>query len=216
MKTFGILFMVIACICTAAYSHGEEGTSQPVAFPFDQDQLLNRLADLKPFKSEKGEFEQERSSFLVTQDDFRNSLVLLIKEQEKVDEIMAHFSNAAAFSFKNGTQLLTLMQWTDSESAQEFMKLRYELWRLTDKEYQQYIRKVVYEEIDLTKNEKALLTRKTIQQSKQKQDVTTFISARDKYLFECTLIGDYRKSDVKKLILQIWKIIDSEEKKGVH
>ena len=106
------------------------------------------------------------------------------------------------------------MQWKADESAKEFMQLRYELWRLTDKKYQKFLKKVVYGDIDITKDEKALLTRKTIQQGEQKQDVTTFMSARGKYLFECTLIGGYSDSTVKKLILQIWKIIESEKKKG--
>lgn len=214
MKTLIILLVLIASVCTAVYGQGEEKASQSTAFHFDHEQVLNRLAALKPFKSDKGEYEQERDSFLITQEDFRNSLILLIKEKEKVDEVMAHFDSAVAFSFKNDTQLLTLMQWTDPEYAKRFMKLRYGLWRLTDKAYQQYIKKVVYEEIDITKDERALLTRKTIQQGEQKQDVTTFVSARGNYLFECTLIGDYTDSKVKKLILQIWKIIESEEKKG--
>ena len=215
MKQFIILFVAVAFICTAAYSQGEEGASQPTAFHFDQDQLLKRFADLKPFKAEEGETDSGHA-FAVTQEEFRNSLLLLIKEKEKVDEVMAKFDSAAAFVFKNDTQLLTLMQWTDPEYANKFMQLRYELWRLTDKAYQQYIKKVVYEEIDITKDEKALLTRKTIQQGEQQQDVTTFISARGKYLFECTLIGRYKDGEVKKLILQIWKIIESEEKKGTR
>ena len=208
MKTLFIIFAAVAFICTAAYGQGEEGVSQSSSFHFDQDRLLNRFFDLKPFKSEKGEYEQEGHSFLVTQEEFRNSLILLINEKEKVDEIMAQFDSAAAFAFKNDTQLLTLMQWKDDESAKKFMQLRYELWRLTDKEYQQFLKKVAYEDIDIAKDEKALLARKTIQQGEQTQDVTTFISARGKYLFECTLIGRYKDGEVKKLILQIWKIIE--------
>ena len=214
MKTLIILLVFITSVCTAVYGQGEEEASQSTVFHFDHEQVLNRLAALKPFKTDKGEFEQERDSFLVTQEDFRNSLILLIKEKEKVDEVMANFNSAAAFAFKSNTQLLTLMQWADDESAKKFMQLRYELWRLTDKAYQQYVKKVVYEEIDITKDERALLTRKTIQQGEQKQDVTTFVSVRGNYVFECTLIGDYTDSKVKKLILQIWKIIESEEKKG--
>jgi hypothetical protein len=213
MKQIVVLLVAIACICTAAFAQVEEGTSQPSAFHFDHERVLNRLADLKPFKTEEGETDSGHA-FAVTQEEFRNSLILLIKEGEKVDEVMANFGNAMACSFKNGTQLLTLTQWTDGQSAQAFMKLRYELWRSTDKEYQQYIKKVVYEEIDITKDEKALLTRKTIQQGKQKQDVTTFVSARGTYFFECTLIDEYTDREVKKLILEIWKIIESEEKKG--
>jgi len=109
-----------------------------------------------------------------------------------------------------------LTQWLDHEAAQMFMKVEDELWRLKDKEYEQFLKKVVYKAIDITKDEKALLTRKTIQQGEQKQDVTTFISAREQYLFECTLIGAYTDREVKTLILQIWKIIESEEKKGTR
>jgi hypothetical protein len=85
------------------------------------------------------------------------------------------------------------------------------LWRLKDKKYQQYLKEVVYVEIDVTKDERALLTRKTIEQAEQRHDATIFVSARGNYLFECTLIGTYRDKKVKKLILQIWKIIESEE-----
>jgi hypothetical protein len=215
MKQFIILFVAVAFICTAAYGQGEEGASQSQALHFDQDKLLKRFADLKPFKAEKGETDSGHA-FAVTQEEFRNSLMLLIKEKEKVDEIMAQFDSAAAFAFNNDTQLLTLMQWANPEYAEKFMNLRYELWHLTDKTYQQYIKKVVYEEIYIRKDERALLTRKTIQQGKQKQDVTTFVSAKGKYLFECTLIGEYSDSTVKKLILQIWKIIESEKKRGIR
>jgi hypothetical protein len=214
MKTFGILFMVVACICIAAYGQVEEGVSQPTAFQFDQDRLMNRLADLKPFKSEKGEFEQERSSFLVTQEDFRSSLILL--SQERADEIMKDFGSAMAFSFRDNTQFLMLTQWQDQEAAQQFMGIEDEVWRLKDKAYEQYITKVAYKEIDITKDEKALLTRKTLKQREQTQNVTIFVSARGKYLFECTLIGGYADSELKKLILEIWKIIESEEKKGAR
>jgi hypothetical protein len=216
MKTFFIIAVTVSFICTAAYGQGDKGASQTTAFPFDQDQLLKRFSALTPFKTEKGEYEQAGYSFLVTQKDFRSSLTLLIKEKEKIDEIMAQFDSAAAFAFKDGTQLLTLMQWVDDESAKHFMQLRYELWRLTDEEYKKFIKKVVYEEIDITKDEKALLTRKTIQQGGQKQDVTTFVSARGEYLFECTLIGEFTDREVQKLTLQIWKIIESEEKKGTR
>ena len=178
MKTFGILFMVVACICIAAYGQVEEGVSQPTAFQFDQDRLMNRLADLKPFKSEKGEFEQERSSFLVTREDFRSSLALLIKEQTKIDEIMANFRNAFAFSFKGGTKFLTLTQWTDPEAAKKFMNLRYELWRLTDEKDPSLIIDVQYQEIDLLKDERALLTRKTLGQDEKKYPTTSFLSSR--------------------------------------
>jgi hypothetical protein len=216
MKQFIILFVAVAFICIAAYGQGEEGASQSKAFPFDHEQVLYRLAALKPFKIAKEEFEQAGYSFLVTQEEFRNSLMLLIKKKEKVDEIMASFDTAAAFAFKGDTQLLTLMQWADDESAHRFMQLRFELWRLTDEEYKQFLKKVAYEEIVITKDEKALLTRKTIQQGGQQQDVTTFVSARGKYVFECTLIGGFTDREVKKLTIQIWEIIESEEKKGAR
>ena len=213
MKPIYVLLVAIITMCTAAYGQvGEEGARSP-AFQFDQDQLLKRLAALKPFKTDKGEVES-RYAFIVTQEEFRKSLIFL--SQEKVDEAMEGFVSAAAFSFKGNTQFLMLTQWRDQESAQEFMRVEDELWRLKDKEYQQYIKKVVYEEINITNDERALLTRKTIQQGKQKQDVTTFVSARETYLFECTLIGCYTDREVKKLILQIWKIIESEVKKGVR
>jgi hypothetical protein len=214
MKQFCVFLVTIITICLAAYGQGEEGASQSTAFHFDHDQVLKRLADLKPFKSDQGEYEQARDSFLVTQEDFRSSLILL--SQERADEIMKDFSSAMAFSFRDNTQFLMLTQWQDQEAAHMFMKVEDELWRLKDKEYQQFLKKVVYKEIDITKDEKALLTRKTIQQGKQKQDVTIFVAARGQYLFECTLIGGYTDREVKKLILEIWKIIKSEEKKGTH
>jgi hypothetical protein len=94
------------------------------------------------------------------------------------------------------------------------MKVRDELWHLTDGKYQSYIKNVQYEALDIAEGDKALLTRKTLEQSGQKQDVTTFISARKDYFFECTLMGSYEGSEVKKLILQIWKIVEAEAKKG--
>lgn len=213
MKAFCVLLVAIITMCTAAYGQGEEGVSQSPALQLNQDQLLNRLATLKPFKPDKGEAESEYA-FVVTQEEFRKSLVFLSKEN--VDEAMKGFVSAAAFSFKGNTQFLMLTQWQDQEAAQKFMRVEDELWRLKDKEYQQYIKQVVYKEIDITKDEKALLTRKTIKQGKQKQDVTIFVSAREKYLFECTLIGGYTDDEVKKLILQIWKMIESEKKKGAR
>ena len=214
MKAFFILLAAVSFICTAAYSQVDEGVSQPTAFHFDHEQVLNRLAALKPFKSDQGEYEQERDSFLVTQEDFRSSLILL--SQERADEIMKDFGSAMAFSFRDNTQFLMLTQWQDQEAAQQFMGIEDEVWRLKDKAYEQYITKVAYKEIDITKDEKALLTRKTLKQREQTQDVTIFVSARGKYLFECTLIGGYTDSEVKKLILEIWKIIESEEKKGIR
>jgi hypothetical protein len=211
MKQFCVLLVAIASICTAAYGQVEETPSQSSAFHFDQDQLLDRLATLKPFKPEKGET-NSGYAFAVTQEDFRNSLMFLSKE--KIDEVMGDFVSAVAFSFKDNTQFLMLTQWQDQEAAQKFMKVENELWRLKDEKYQHYIQEVVYEEIDIAKGEKALLTRKTLKQAEQKQNVIIFVSARENHLFECTLIGRYRDSEVKKLILQIWKIIESEEKKG--
>lgn len=213
MKQFIILLVVIAAICTVAYGQDEKGASQSAVFSFDQEQLLNRFSALEPFKPEKGETGSGHA-FIVTQEDFRNSLLFLSKE--KIDEVMEGFVNAEAFSFKNDTQFLMLTQWRDPASAQAFMKVENELWRLKDEKYKQYIKKVVYKEIDVVKDEKALLTRKTLKQAKQKQEATTFVSARENYFFECTLIGGYTDSEVKKLILQIWKIVESEEKKGAR
>ena len=213
MKYCCVLLVLFASICTAAYGQAENGASQSSAFQFDQDQLLNRLAALKAFKTDKSEAGSEYA-FVVTQEDFRSSLVLLIKEQEKVDKIMANFRNAFAFSFKSDTQFITFTQWTDHESAKNFMNLRYELWRLTDEKDPNLILDVQYQEIDLIKEEKALLTRKTLGQDEQKYPTISFLSSRKNYVFECNLIGNYNDQEVKKLILQIWKIIESEEKKG--
>jgi hypothetical protein len=211
MKTFLILFVACALICTSAYCQVEEGDSQSPSFHFDQDQLFSRLAAIKPFKTGQGENEQAGHSFLVTQEQFRKSLIFLAKE--RVAEVMEKFGSAMAFSFRDNTQLLMLTQWQDQEAAQQFMRIEDELWRLKDEAYKKNITKVVYKEIDITKDEKALLTRKKIQQGEQKKNVTTFVAARGNYLFECTLIGGYSDSKVKKLILQIWEIIESEEKK---
>jgi hypothetical protein len=214
MRQFIVLLIVFAAICTTAYGQVEEGTSQSTALNFDQDQLLNRLAALKPFKPEKGESESGYV-FVVTQEEFKKSLVFLSKE--KVDEVIEGFVSAAAFSFKNDTQLLTLTQWIDQESARKFMKVRNELWHLTDEAYPSLIKNVLYKEVDIAEDEKALLTRKTLEQGEEKPKITTsFISSRKHYLFECNLIGDYTDSEVKKLILHIWKIIESEEKKGTR
>jgi len=213
MRRFFVLLVAIAAICTAAYGQGEEGVSRSTAFQFDQDQLLNRLAALKPFRPDKGE-PGPGNAFVVTHEEFRKSLLFL--SEEKADEVMEGFVGAAAFSFKDNSEFLMLTQWQDSASAQAFMKVEEELWRLKDKEYQQYIKEVVYEEIDVAKDERALLTRKTIEQVGQKHDATIFVSARGNYLFECTLIGTYKDSEVKKVILQIWKIIESEAKKGAR
>lgn len=209
MKQFIILLVIIVSICTAPYGQGEEGTSPSTVFQFDHNRLLNRLAGLKPFKPEKGESEAG-NAFIVTPAEFRKSLLFL--SEEKADGVMEGFIGAAGFSFKDNSEFLMLTQWKNPASAQGFMKVEEELWRLKDKEYQQYLKEVVYEEIDIAKDEQALLTRKQIEQVGQRHDATTFVSARGNYLFECTLIGKYADKDVKKLIQQIWKIIESEEK----
>ena len=132
--------------------------------------------------------------------------------EEKTDEVMKDFVGAAGFSFKDNSEFLMLTQWRDPASAQGFMKVEEELWRQKDEKYKRYIKKVEYNEINISKDEQALLTRKTIEQAGQRHDATIFVSTRGNYLFECTLIGDYKNSAVKKLILQIWKIIESVEK----
>ncbi|MBN1253675.1 MAG: hypothetical protein JXA50_00160 [Deltaproteobacteria bacterium] len=212
MRKILCLLIMLVTLCTAAYGQDEEeGSQSPApALQFDQDQLLIRLATLKPFKPDKGQ-SQPGYTFVVTQEDFRNSLNFLA--DERVDQIMENFGVAVAFSFKDDTQFLILTQWQDHESAKQFIQIEQELWRFKDKAYQEYIKRVVYEEIDVANDEKALLTRKTLAQAGQKQDVTTFVSARKNTFFECTLIGDYNDREVKKLILQIWKHIESEEKK---
>jgi len=209
MKTFIILLVAIASVCTAAYGQVEKGDSQPTGFNLDQDQLLRRLATLKPFTPDT-EGSEPGHAFVVTQEEFRNSLTFL--SEEKIDELMEKFDNAVAFSFKDDTQFLTLTRWKDQEAAQRFMKVEDDLWHLKDKQFKQYIKKVIYQEIDIAKDEKALLNRKTLQQDEQTQDVTIFVSARRKYLFECTVIGNYQDSEIKKLILNIWKIVGSSEK----
>jgi hypothetical protein len=210
MKQCIVVLVAMVTLCTTAYGQGEEGASQSPApaLQFDQDQLLIRLATLKPFKPDKGQF-QPGDAFVVNQEDFRSSLSFL--SEEKVDQIMENFGIAVAFLFKDDTQILILTQWKDDESAKKFMQLRYELWRLMDKKYQEYIKRVVYEEIDVADDEKALLTRKTLAQAGQKQDFTRFVSTRKNTFFECTLIGDYNDRAVRKLVLQIWKEIESED-----
>jgi hypothetical protein len=212
MRNIFCLLFILATLCTAAYGQdAEEGAQSPAsAFQFDQDQLLIRLATLKPFTPDKGQ-SQSGYTFIVTQEDFRNSLSFL--PEERVDQIMESFGVAVAFSFKDDTQFLILTQWRDHESAEQFMQIEQELWRFKDKEYQEYIKRVVYEEIDVADDEKALLTRKTLAQAGQKQDVTTFVSTRKNTFFECTLIGDYNDRAVRKLVLQIWKEIESEDKR---
>jgi len=209
MRKILCLLVMLATICTAAYGQDDERASSSTAFQIDHDRLLNRLADLKLFKPVKGESEAG-NAFVVTSEEFRKSLLFL--SEEKADEVMESFVGAAGFSFKDNSEFLMLTQWKDPTSVQGFMKVEEELWRLKDKEYQQYLKEVVYEEIDITKDEQALLTRKQIEHGGQRHDATTFVSARGNYLFECTLIGTYNDKEVKKLILQIWKIIESEEK----
>ena len=213
MRRIFCLLVILATLCTVAYGQDEEGGAQSPApaFQFDQDQLLIRLATLKPFKPDKDQ-SLPGYTFVVTQEDFRSSLNFLA--EERVDQIMENFGVAVAFSFKNDTHFLILTQWQDHESAKQFMQIEQELWRFKDKAYQEYIKRVVYEEIDVADDEKALLTRKTLAQAGQKQNVTTFVSARKNTFFECTLIGDYSDREVKKLILQIWKHIESEVKEA--
>jgi hypothetical protein len=211
MRHFFVLLVLLTLIGATTYGLAQE---QAAPFPiaqFDKDRLLNRLADLKPFQAEKGGTVQGYA-FPVNKEEFKNSLLFL--SSERMDEVMKVFGMALAFSFKDNTQFLVLTQWRDLESAKNFMTVRDELWRLTDGKYRSYIKDVTYEPVDIGAGEKALLTRKTLEQGGRKQDVTTFISARDAYFFECTLLGNYESSEVKKLILQIWKIIESEAKKG--
>jgi hypothetical protein len=213
MRKIFCLLASLTIIGTAAYGQVQEQAPPFAMAQFDKDQLLSRLATLKPFLSENGKAGMGYA-FSVTKEEFRNSLLFLAPE--KVNEVMNDFGMALAFSFKDNTQFLVLTQWRDSESAENFMKVRDELWRLTDEKYQSHIKNVTYEPLDIGEGEKALLTRKTIEQGGQKQDVTTFISVRKEYFFECTLMGNYDDSEVKKLVLQIWKIVEAEQKKGAR
>ena len=211
MRQFFILMILLALIGAATSGPAQEQTAPFAIAQFDKDRLLNRLADLKPFQAEKGGT-VPGYAFPVTKEEFRNSLLFL--SSERTDEVMNAFGIALAFSFKDNTQFLILTQWRDQKSAERFMQVEGELWRLKDEEYKKYIKEVDYKDIEIASGEKALVTRKTIEQGGQKQDVTTFISARKDYCFECTLMGTYENSEVKKLILQIWKIVESEAKKG--
>jgi hypothetical protein len=96
MRNIFCLLFILATLCTAAYGQEEEGASQSPApaLQFDQDQLLIRLATLKPFKPDKGQF-QPGDAFVVNQEDFRSSLSFL--SEEKVDQIMENFGIAVAF-----------------------------------------------------------------------------------------------------------------------
>jgi hypothetical protein len=210
MRKFFVLLVLLTVIGPATYGQAQEPPPSFAIAQFDTDRLLNRLADLKPFQAEnKGA--RAGYAFAVTSEEFRKSLLFL--SPERADEVMKDFGMAIAFSFKDNTQFLILTQWRDRKSAHGFMQVEGELWRLKDEEYKKYVREVDYKDIDVGEGEKALVTRKTIEQNGQKQDVTSFVSARKVYFFECTLMGTYENSDVKKLILQIWKIVESEVKK---
>ncbi len=211
MRKCFILLAVVSIVGASAYARGAEQVAPFAAAQLDKERLLNRLADLKPFQAEKGGL-GAGSAFPVTKEEFKNSLLFL--SPERTDEVMKDFGMAIAFSFKSNTQFLILTQWQDQKSAEHFMQVEGELWRLKDEEYKKYIKQVDYKDIEIAEGEKALVTRKTIEQGGQKQDVTSFVSARKAYFFECTLMGTYESSEVKKLILQIWKIVESEAKKG--
>ncbi|OGP55423.1 MAG: hypothetical protein A2Y65_12480 [Deltaproteobacteria bacterium RBG_13_52_11] len=211
MRKILCLLVLLTIIGAAAYGQAQEQAPPFAIAQFDKDRLLNQLAVLTPFLSEKGGAGLGYA-FSVKKEEFRDSLALLA--QEKTEEMMKDFGMAVAFSFKDNTQFLVLTQWRDHETAKKFIRMRDELWRLTDEKYKSHIKNVAYEELEIAKDEKALLTRKTIEQAGQKQDVTTFVSARKDLFFECTLMGNYNDSDVKKLVLQIWKIVESEAKKG--
>jgi hypothetical protein len=213
MRSFFVPLVLLTLMGAAT-----SGLAQEQAVPFaiaqlDKDRVLNRLADLKPFQAEK-RGAAPGYAFPVTREEFRNSLLFL--SPEGADEAMNAFGMALAFSFKDNTQFLILTQWRDQQSAQRFMQVEGELWRLKDDKYKQFIKEVDYKEIEIGEGEKALVTRKTLEQGGQKQDVTSFVSARKAYFFECTLMGTYDSSEVKKLILQIWKIVESETKKGMR
>jgi hypothetical protein len=213
MRQFFILMILLALIGATTAGLAQEQTVPFVVAQLDKDRLLNRLAELKPFQAEKG-MAGPGYAFAVTSEEFRNSLLFL--SPERTDEVMKAFGMAVGFLFKDKNQLLTLTQWRDDGSAKNFMQVRYELWHLTDEEYRSHLKNVNYEELDIGGGEKILLTRKTLEQSGQRQDITMFISARKAYFFECTLMGTYESSEVKKLVLQIWKIVESEAKKGVR
>jgi hypothetical protein len=212
MRKFFVLLALVTIIGAAAYAQCEEQAPPFAITQFDKDRLLNRLAALKPFQPEKGGADLG-SAFFVGQEEFKDSLLFL--SPEKTDEVMKDFGMAVGFLFKDKNQLLTLTQWRDHGSAKNFMQVRDELWRLTDEQYQRHIKNVEYEELDIGDGERVLLSRKTLEESGQK-DITMFISARKTYFFECTLMGSYNDSELKKLILQIWKIVESEAKKGMR
>ena len=213
MRHFFVLLVLLSLIGATTSGPAQEQAAPFAVAQFDKDRLLNRLADLKPFQAEKAGT-VPGYTFPVTKEEFRNSLLFL--SPERTDEVMDAFGMAVGCLFKDKNQLLTLTQWRDDGSAKNFMQVRYELWHLTDEQYRSHIKNVNYEELDIGEGEKVLLTRKTLEQSGQRQDITMFISARKAYFFECTLMGNYESSEVKKLILQIWKIVESEAKKGTR
>jgi hypothetical protein len=213
MKTFFVFLILLAIIGGATYGQAQDQAVSFAVTPFDRDQVLSRLAVLKPFQSGKGGG-GSGYALSVTKEEFRKSLIFLPPEQ--TDAVMKDFGMAAAFSFKDDTQFLIITQWRDDESAKRFMGVEQESWRLKDKEYKQNIKDVTYTEIEIEKGEKASLTRRTLEQSGHKLDVTTFISARKNYFFECNLIGKYEDDEVKKFVSQIWKIVEAEVKKGTR
>ncbi len=210
MRIFFALLVLASIIGAALYGAAQEQAAPFPIVQFDKDRLLNRLADLKPFQAEKGGA-VAGYAFPVTREEFRNSLLFL--SLERTDEVMNAFGMALAFLFKGNTQFLIFTQWRDQKSAEHFMQVEGELWRVKDEEYKKYIKEVDYKDIEIAAGEKALVARKTLEQGGQKQEVTSFVSARKAYFFECTLMGNYEISEVKKLILQIWKIVESEAKK---
>jgi hypothetical protein len=213
MSKIFFLLALLTIIGTAAYAQTQEQAPPFAVAQFDKDQLLNRLATLKSFQSEKGGAGLGYA-FPVTKEEFGNSLLFLAPE--KVNEVMKDFGMAMGFLFKDNTQFLTLSQWRDPESAKRFIQVDQELWRLKDAEYKEHIKDIIYKEIDIEKGEKAFLMRMTIEQHGQKQNITTFISSRETFFFECTLTENYEDIEVKKLILQIWKIVEAEQKKGAR
>jgi hypothetical protein len=210
MKHFFVLLVLLTLIGATTPGQAEEQAAPFTIAQFDKDRLLDRLADLKPFQAEKGGA-VPGYAFPVTREEFRNSLLFL--SPERADEVMNAFGMALAFLFKGNTQFLIFTQWRDQKSAEHFMQVEGELWRVKDEEYKKYIKEVDYKDIEITAGEKALVARKTLEHGGQKQEVTSFVSARKAYFFECTLMGNYEISEVKKLILQIWKIVESEAKK---
>jgi hypothetical protein len=213
MRKFFALLVLAVIIGAAAYAWCQEQNPPIAISQFDTDRLLNRLGDLKPFQAEKGGT-SSGYVFPVSKEEFRNSLLFL--SSERADELMQDFGIALAFSFKQNTQFLILTQWRDGKSAERFMEVEGKIWRSKDNAYKQYIKELDYKDLEITAGEKALVTRKTIEQGGQRQDVTSFVSARNAYFFECTLIGTYDDGEVRKLILQIWKTVESSTKKGMH